>query len=62
MELNEKERLMKNIDILSNIKLCNCDITQNNSLLPSIDSLKKIVHILKTIIFPGFFDGKTLNN
>lgn len=61
MELIEQERLMKNIHLLSKMEIFTKDISTNNSSIPSIESLKRIVLILKNIIFPGFFEGRDIN-
>ncbi len=64
MIMSERKRhtILENIGILSKVSPEEKRIVpHNDSPLPSIDSLKNIVELVKKIVFPGFFDDEQVS-
>lgn len=57
-----KEQLLESIRQLSEVSAKEKELLpQDSTSLPSIDSLKQIVDLVKAVIFPGFFDKRGVN-
>jgi serine O-acetyltransferase len=55
--LSSEDVLLKNITLLSTPSAEELEIVpQVGGPLPSIESLRKMVELVKSIVFPGFFD------
>ena len=53
------DTLQKNIAILSElIESERAILPSNNRQLPSVDAVKEIIQLVKTIVFPGYFDNQ----
>jgi serine O-acetyltransferase len=62
MESNYTEILSRNIDILSDGELPEFQyIPQHLTPLPSVPALKRVVELLRIIIFPGYFGDSIVN-
>jgi serine O-acetyltransferase len=57
--ISPEEVLLKNVALLSKSSADEkAVIPFGNAPLPSVESLKKIVELVKAIVFPGFFDKR----
>ncbi len=62
MSERKRHTILENIGILSKVSPEEKRIVpHNDSPLPSIDSLKNIVELVKKIVFPGFFDDEQVS-
>jgi serine O-acetyltransferase len=62
MDSKKHHSILENIKILSEVTSQEKRIvTHNDAPLPSIDSLRKIVELVKAIVFPGFFEDEQVS-
>ncbi len=61
--LTTEDILLKNVSILSHPSAEERSIMPHNGgPLPSVESLRKIVELVKSIVFPGFFDKRQVDD
>lgn len=62
--ISTEDILLKNVAILSEPSSEERDVVPHNNSdpLPSVESLRKVVELVKAIVFPGFFDKRQVDN
>jgi serine O-acetyltransferase len=61
--ISPEDILLKNVSILSKTSPDEQEVVPfGSSPLPSVESLKKIVELVKAIVFPGFFDKRQVDD